>query len=132
MKTIVNEAFIEASIDETVHCVILTLNGFIKSAEFRSSLNRCIESASYNKLNKWIVDARKFKNVSYADLNWLVSEFVPKGINSNILKYNALIISQSVFGNISIESVFSRITDNKMIKKYFDNMESAKDWIRVF
>jgi hypothetical protein len=73
-------------------------------------------------------DTSRCEIIAVEDQDWTNSNWAKRAIEAG-LRYNAIVLSEDIFGRLSIEAITE---DAKVVKvKYFDNIAEAKEWLKV-
>lgn len=116
------------SYDEYADCVCITLTGYSEGDIYRTLLNQAIELLKRYGTAKLLGDTRRSEVISVEDQDWSNNDWAKRAVEAG-LKYNAIVLSEDIFGRLSIESI---VDNAKVVKvKYFDNVSSAKEWLKI-
>ncbi|WP_448518103.1 hypothetical protein [Rhodoflexus sp.] len=113
--------------DEQTDCVCVTLTGYCEGTNYHALLNKAIELLERYDTNKMLGNTSQSEVISVEDHEWTNSDWAKRAIAAG-LQYNAIVLSEDIFGRLSIES----ITDQAQVVqvKYFDNVAHAKEWLK--
>ena len=96
---------------------------------FKDQLNKFRELIVQYKPKGVTVDTTKFLFPLTPEIQqWVGETFFPPIIAVGVKKY-ALQVSPDIFAQVSVESVIEEESKDQFITKYFDNLESAKQWV---
>jgi hypothetical protein len=116
--------------DIAVKCVVLERKPapYVNRESLEAAGKRILEFIFYRKAYKLILDGREMKVTSNDDKDWLMEEFIPQLAKVGI-KYRALVIPKSPLGRIAFENLKQIIPETNE-RKYFADLESARNWLR--
>lgn len=114
--------------DEQTDCICLILKGYSESSFYRALLDKAIELMARYNTCKMLGDTSRCEIIAVEDQDWTNSNWAKRAIEAG-LRYNAIVLSEDIFGRLSIEAITE---DAKVVKvKYFDNIAEAKEWLKV-
>lgn len=114
--------------DEHADCVCITLIGYSEGDVYRTLLNQTIELLKKYSTAKLLGDTSQSEVISVEDQDWSNNNWAKRAVEAG-LRYNAIVLSEDIFGRLSIESI---VDNAKVVKvKYFDNVHSAKEWLQT-
>ena len=115
------------SYDAESNCVMDTWEGFFGSQDnFRSVVLYVAEVIAEKKAVKWLADLSKMNGSFDGSKDWLVSEIMPKVIQSGLL-YEAIVLPKNVFSKLSARDTITKIKDFEL--RQFDDINQAKSWL---
>lgn len=121
-------------IDETIPCLVNEWRGFVKSSEFRAGILKLLamykeKKPHYPKLHL-LADTRTLGVISREDLAWVTEEINPQYIELDA-HYEAFVVSQNVFGQMSLNRYIVNTTEKgNLTVQIFDTMDNAKAWLK--
>ncbi len=98
------------------------------SSEFREVLSKGVEFISENKFTKWIGDVRELGAILDEDQKWSNEMWFPKAIEAGVNKI-AIVISDDVFNQLSVEEIMSKVDTLNVTSHYFSSKEEALQWV---
>ncbi|HEY8936290.1 MAG TPA: hypothetical protein VIM65_13750 [Cyclobacteriaceae bacterium] len=122
--------------DSSVPCIIATHIGFWSDEEFKSFLNIGLELMIEKKKEQgkiaWLADASKMgANTSE---EWAVKDWNPRALLAGV-QYLAFVVSEeNPFGKMRVDGYDEinkkAIQTEKMTTAMFEDLQSAKNWLR--
>lgn len=113
--------------DQYYDCVCLTLKGYSEGEVYRTLLNKAIELLKKYNTRKLMGDTRQNEVITLEDQDWTNNDWAQRAIEAG-LKYNAIVLSEDIFGRLSVESMVDNA--KTVIVKYFDKVVDAKEWLK--
>ena len=101
---------------------------FAKGEDFRQGLNEGLELLEQHGTSKWLADLRDLGTVTKEDQEWSNEQWYPRAINGGI-RYMAIIMPKSVISSMSVTNILTRVKDINVETQYFDDIDSAKEWL---
>lgn len=114
--------------DPELQVVIMKWNGFSSSIEFRKANEDVLQKLQANASYKLIADLRQMKIIALQDQQWLYNNWLPRAITAG-LSFVAIVESDDYFNRLTVDAVSQKI-DDKITIRYFNNILSARSWIR--
>lgn len=114
--------------DEQADYVCITLTGYSEGEVYRALLNKAIELLKKYGTSKLLGDTSSSEVISVEDQDWSNNDWAKRAVEAG-LRYNAIVLSEDIFGRLSIESI---VDNAKVVKvKYFNNVAEAKEWLKT-
>jgi len=98
------------------------------SAELREGANMTISAMKQFKTGKVVWDTRNMGTLHPDDQHWAATEYYNNARKAGYSQA-AFIIPSDIFTQMSVEDTMSQV-ENIFLSAYFDNMESAEEWIK--
>ncbi len=114
-----------------VPCVVMEWRGYATSKEFRTGTQSMLDLLIEKKASKVIADVKNMKLISMEDQKWVEDEFLPRALKAGF-RVMALITSNDYFNRVSVENITQKIDPSKLVLKYFDNIFSAEEWLKMY
>lgn len=114
---------------EELNAPKLTWTGFAEGEQFREGLRKGLELLQTKKLNGWLADLRLMGVIDPDDEDWTNNEWFPIIIGAG-LKNMALVPSNDVFNQMSVDSMISQIPETDLTVRYFASVEEAAEWLK--
>jgi hypothetical protein len=116
--------------DQNENYVVMQWNGYATSRQFREGTELMLNTLIRNKATKVLADIRSMKIIGMDDQQWLEKDFIPRAVKFG---FQALAIIQptAYFNKVAVETVSYKVDKEKLSISFFDNVTSAKDWLRL-
>ncbi len=101
---------------------------FPLSEEFRTGMDQIIRLMEENKIGKVLTDTRKMGAISPDDQDWSITDWLPRAFKAGYRRI-ALVISEDIFNQMSVEDIMSRVEGMDFVTKYFPNSEEGRKWL---
>ncbi|WP_250630257.1 hypothetical protein [Rhodoflexus caldus] len=124
--------FQQIQIDESLK--LLRKHWFAQTAnmsenDFRSEVEKIAQMAELHRIEKVYDDTTNFHFIIVPRLQeWVNEKIFPRFIQAGLRKY-AIIISQEMVAQLSIEQTMEEYNACSFQVKYFDNSEKAENWL---
>lgn len=96
--------------------------------DYKKSMIKIKDLITEKKIEGWVAEISNFGVVSKENKDWVNADWFPSVIGAG-LKRMAVVVPSNIFGKMSAEEVLAKVTDQVHIK-HFDNLDSAKAWIK--
>ena len=96
--------------------------------EYVSSMEKIKDLIAEKKIKRWVAEISNFGVVSAENKEWVNTVWFPEVMASGLQRM-AVVVPTNIFGKMSAEEVLAKVTD-RMHVRYFDDLESAKTWIK--
>lgn len=124
------EKYVTIYVDRAQYLARAVWNGFLSSENYRSGSQICINLIYNQNISKWLADNRKMKAIRKQDQEWTVEHMVPKLARSPLRKM-ATIVSEDIFNQMAVESMFTRSSDLINFEHhYFKDEITALIWLK--
>lgn len=110
-------------------CLVFIWKGLLPSKSFREAHLHALNLIRKHQLTKILGDARRMKTIGSADADWILNFWMPGAIAAG-LRYNAIIESDYIFNQNSINNIIERTDTTKVTFRYFREEESALRWLK--
>jgi hypothetical protein len=109
--------------------VVMQWNGYATSNQFREGTELMLNTLIQHKSTKVLADIRSMKIIGMEDQQWLEKDFIPRAVKFG---FEALAIIQptAYFNKVAVETVSYKVDKEKLSISFFDNMASAKEWLK--
>ena len=129
---LLNNEYVQISLDTTVPCLEWIGKRFMPSESFRESEEKSLEfyrqfRDDYQGL-QWYVDARNIGPVSTEDTQWVADEILPQFAQLG-LKKEGFVVPKSAIGKLTVKNYISKAGETIEIK-VFDTVEGVKNWLK--
>ena len=115
--------------DEALNTIVALWNDrFMLQGEYRDTIAKALDMLDETKATSFITDTRNTKVLSQDQQKYQIEELFPRFMNSS-LKRAAYIMPKDIFVQSAINRSLSELTKYIEVKQ-FDDLESAKTWIR--
>ena len=120
--------------DPEIPCINSTGDGFMLSEEFRSFMERGLElikeKIEENGKLGWLIDARNMEVIDPSDNEWVVSHWNQRAYEFG-LRFVAFVLPDNIFTLMNIEEYTEQSgEDGALTIQHFDDMESARNWLK--
>ncbi|MEM9828986.1 MAG: hypothetical protein AAF944_00030 [Bacteroidota bacterium] len=102
---------------------------FATSEEFKMGLNKGLDLLVERNTENWLADLRKMDVIDSDDEKWSNKDWFPRALVGGVKKM-ALIPSEDIFNNMSVESIMNEVAGTGLVVHDFDDVEKAKTWLR--
>jgi len=130
MQNFFETDYITIGYDKTNHVMLVKWIVAPTSTEYREGLNSFIAAMEHFKTGKIISDATYLGTIHPDDQQWSFTEWFQRAIKVGYSQM-ALIIPNDVFTQMSVEDTMNQVA-GRFPFAYFDNMETAIEWINQF
>lgn len=128
LKNSREEVFLTISLDEEIGCIFDAWTGPFETQEnFKFGLKLIVDEIEKNKVTKWLADLREMKGSWDFNRTWMVEELMPRAFRAG-LKFEAVVLPKETFSKLSTVETIA-LLDGFMLRQ-FDDLDSAKDWLR--
>lgn len=110
--------------------LLLTWNGFIPSAAFRTLADEIIKAVEKIKVTKILSDNTDWKIISPNDYSWAAAHWFPKAEASGVT-HLATILSKDAFNRLAERTVQQMTDVRNMQIKSFEKFAEAETWLTV-
>lgn len=117
-------------LDETGKVIIAEWRLPPTSQEFRNGMDILANALAHFNLGKVIFDTLCLGVLLESDQEWVSRDWYGRVIKAGYSQV-AFIVPADVFTRMSVDETVSR-TPDRIPTAYFDNMETATDWIKQF
>jgi len=115
--------------DEALKTLVALWNDrFMLQGEYRDTITKALDMLDETQATSFITDTRNTKVLSQDQQKYQIEELFPRFMNSS-LKRAAYIMPKDIFVQSAINRSLSELTKYIEVKQ-FDDLESAKAWIR--
>jgi SpoIIAA-like len=101
---------------------------FVTSAMHRAMLERVLQMIRDRRSQKFLADITLLGAVPNDDLAWAETNWVPRCQNAG-LKCWAVVMPKSLAMHMSVEKISDRMGVATFTRKYFSDIESAREWL---
>lgn len=131
MKTTLYEAsYLKIELDETLECMFVTWTGYTASEQFRAGVDKIIELMAEYKVTKSITDVTEHRVIGLEDQEYAIQASTKFSEDFWEVK-RAIITPKDVFARFGIKQVSQTVIQQTgQQRKFFNNLEEAKNWIR--
>jgi len=130
MQTYFENDCITIGYNEISHAVITQWTTPPTSDEFREALNVVLAIMECFKTGKQVSDTTRLGAMHPEDQRWVATVWFERAVKAGY-SHLAIIVPSDVFTQMSVEDTFSQVT-NPIPCAYFDNRETAINWIKQF
>lgn len=115
--------------NEEFNGVLMEWKTFTTSEELKAGLNKGLACINEKKLTKWLADVRELGAISEEDQKWSNEDWFPRALQSGI-KRMAVIVSDDIFNQMTVEEIMLKVKAQDFISQYFDSVDKAKKWLK--
>ncbi len=101
---------------------------FPLSDEFRTGMDQIIRVMEEKKIGKVLTDTRKMGAISPDDQDWSINDWLPRAFAAGYRRI-AIVISEDIFNQMSVEDIMSRVEGVDFVTKYFPSLEAGRQWL---
>jgi hypothetical protein len=101
---------------------------FPLSDEFRAGMDQIIRVMEEKKIGKVLTDTRKMGAISPDDQDWSINDWLPRAFAAGYRRI-AIVISEDIFNQMSVEDIMSRVEGVDFVTKYFPSLEAGRQWL---
>lgn len=109
--------------------IVLEGSGYVGSEVFRDMCERALALLGEKQSSKLLVDVREMVNISFADQQWAIRQWVPRLIKAGLANA-AIINSRHYFHRIAVEAIVKTISRDQMEIRHFNDKLSAEAWLQ--
>lgn len=115
--------------DKAKSTVRAVWEGFLSGEELKAPVRHCLKLIDDERPRNWLADNRKLKAIRRQDQEWLEKNMIPHLATSSLRKL-ATLIAEDIFGQMAIDSIYSKSTNLINFEhQYFKSEEAAKAWL---
>ena len=100
---------------------------FVKSEDYRMTLQKALELLVKHKAECWLSDMTMQKAVSQEDKKWVDEHVIPLAIKNGVKKA-AFVVPQNIFAKLYADQLAKSIKNSGFEFQYFENRKSAYTW----
>lgn len=100
---------------------------FVKSEDYRLTLQKALELLAKYKAECWLSDMTMQKAVSQEDKKWVDEHVIPVAIKNGVKKA-AFVVPQNIFAKLYADQLAKSIKNSGFEFQYFENRKSAYTW----
>lgn len=100
---------------------------FVKSEDYRTTLQKALELLAKYKAECWLSDMTMQKAVSQEDIKWVDEHVIPLAIKNGVKKA-AFVVPQNIFAKLYADQLAKSIKNSGFEFQYFENRRSAYTW----
>ena len=78
---------------------------------------------------RWLVDSRLLGAIDPADVKWVNDHWIPRAVAAG-LQSMAFVLAKKVVMQLTMKSFIARIDERELANAYFDDIDSARAWLR--
>ena len=101
---------------------------FPLSDEFRAGMDQLIRLMEEKKIGKVLTDTRKMGAISPDDHDWSINDWLTRAFAAGYRRI-AIVISEDIFNQMSVEDIMSRVEGVDFVTKYFPSPEEGRKWL---
>ena len=116
--------------DADIPCVVMIWKGYATSAAFREGNARVLAEITGRHASKLLGDVTDFVLIGAEDQAWLNEVWIRRAMHAGLRKV-ALVQPSFYFNRVAIDSVAQKLDRDRVELGFFDNRETAKDWLRA-
>jgi len=116
------------SIDKASEIILMQWHGYATSSQFRAICESMLQLMKEHNIWRVLADTTHMKMISMEDQKWLDNEWLPRAIAAGYEKC-AIIVSPDYFTRVTVDSVVSKIDQNQLEIRYFDDVSAAREWL---
>ena len=117
--------------DQELNSVIMDWDGYATSSQFREGTETMLNILIKNHATKVLADIKDMVIIGMEDQSWLEKQFLPRAIQFGF-KACAMVKPDSYFNKVAVESISYKVDQEKLLIKFFDTAEEAKEWLKGF
>lgn len=114
----------------TLPCIVMKWRGNPTSKDFREGTEKMLDLLKLKKFTKVISDVKQMELITADDQEWVLNEFLPKALKEGF-RVMAFINSDEYLTNLIVENMAYRIKLENMNFGFFDNYQTAEEWIKT-
>ncbi|OJJ23089.1 hypothetical protein BKI52_01700 [marine bacterium AO1-C] len=115
--------------DEALNSIVALWNDrFMLQGEYRDTISKALDMLDETNATSFITDTRNTKVLSQEQQKFQIEELFPRFMKSS-LKRAAYIMPKDIFVQSAVNRSLNELTKYIEVKQ-FDDLESAKTWIR--
>ncbi len=122
------------SILTEINCILCVTKGFQPSAVYREQALKQLDALMQYNAHGIIWDLRNAEVIGKEEQDWTINEWHPRAFALGYRR-GAIIVPESVFGQLSVKKIVSQIQPNKggeeVKTQYFSDIPAAYQWIKV-
>lgn len=105
--------------------------GDLIGAEYKEAVLLCLDLIDRHGLIGWLGDNRKMKSIRPDDLEWSVKVFLPRLLESSLLRL-ANLPSENEQNRAAVETIYNKtnISDTELTVRSFMSEEEAEAWLK--
>lgn len=126
---LLNEKYLNVSLDQNNGILHVKWTGFTSSQEFRQGIDQVFSLMAEHKIQKTLTDVSEHKVISTEDQDYATRRSVEFTRNYWSVK-RALITPKDVFARFGLKQVNNKVAkEDQQERQVFDNEDSALEWL---
>jgi ferredoxin-NADP reductase len=115
--------------DTDADCVVMHWDGYATSFQFREGTEYMLSMLKQHNARKVLADIKDMTIIGREDQNYVQFNFLPRAIAEGF-RAIALVKPVSYFNAVAIETISYRVKQTVVQMRVFDDLDSAKEWLR--
>ncbi|HTJ53264.1 MAG TPA: hypothetical protein VL443_27605 [Cyclobacteriaceae bacterium] len=131
MELYFEKDYLTIGYDKSCNSIIAVWKVPATSEEFRTGLLAHLPAMEHYKTTKIISDTVGLGAIHPDDTQWTITDWYPQASKIGWSHWG-LIIPHDVFTQMAMEDPIDNAVNNNVVQSFFDNIETAKEWIKKF
>ena len=115
--------------DQPINAVVMEWKGYATSDQFKEGTEYMLRTLYSNNASKVLADIKDMVIIGMEDQQWLDTNFLPRAMQAGFQAI-AIVKPDYYFNKVAVESISYKISKDKLIINFFDNVSEAKEWLR--
>lgn len=122
-------SYLKIVFNEEIQSAEMHWKTFTTPQELKDGLNKGLELVEEKNISNWIADVSSLGVVGEEEQKWSNENWFPRALKEGI-KRMAVIVSDDIFNQMSVEEIMQNVPQMNFTSKYFSNVEEAREWIK--
>lgn len=109
--------------------IVMVWRGYHTSPSFRAQNESVLAALAAHKASKILCDIRHFLLIGSEDQAWLNGHWLPRAMDAG-LRQAAIVTPLYFFNRVAVGEVVQRLDASRLRVEYFEDPETARDWLR--
>lgn len=115
--------------DDHIDAVVMDWDGYATSVQFKEGTELMLNTLISNKASKVLADIKDMVLIGMEDQAWLDKYFLPRAIQFGF-KAIAIVKPDNYFNKVAVETISYKVDSDKLLIRFFDDIENAREWIK--
>ena len=125
-----DERYLTILWDLEIGAVRMEWKEFADGQQYRTGLDAGLALVIQKRASKWLADLRYLGPVTLEDQRWSNDDWFPRAIQGG-LRFMALVSPRKVVAQMSVRTIMSKVMDRNLTTAHFDDVEQARQWLRL-
>jgi hypothetical protein len=114
-----------------INAVVMKWAGYSTSQEFKEGTELMLNTLIKHNVSNVLADIKDMILIGMEDQEWINEVFLPRATEFGF-KVLAIVKPDHYFNQIAVETISYKVDQNKLTIQFFDNPDTAVEWLRQF